>query len=302
MIDLIPPKSYDIVFTLSTYKSTNVAVNFMRSLKNFSGEVLPILVAPRVEDITSIHSIVPEIPAIYIKSDVNSLHFSRAWGFVWAVNNGVIGRYLCSCDDDIYFHPSANKIIERLDKAKENPGFSLMAFSSNHPAWSFGSSYDLDKMKVGVEWVDGNCIFSNWDDNLKYGVIDATTSTPLLYYVELEYSHRMRFLTKKPIVFDQSDVFYNHVFRSDPDLNSARDSVSGNALSEGSNFWRTKFGLNYDLTASTGIHEQIYNQTTRPEFSNNYDKNVMFGGCKNDWEDIYNRYSSGCKVVYDTRS
>lgn len=293
---------FDFVLTASTYKSNQLAENLLRSLKYFApAKILPIFVSPIESDLKAIANANPTIPAVYILSTINSLHFGRAWGFVWAVHNKIKSKYLITADDDIEFFPPAKDILARLNWANKEIGFSLMGFSSNHPAWASGYSRVVDCVSVGVEWLDGNCIFSNWKDNLEYGVIDGTIDVPQLYYVELEYSHRMRYLIQKPILFDKKAVYYKHVFRADPAINDLRSSNTGGGIQSGGDFWRKKFGLTFNISSEPGIHERIYQETTQEPYSENYKKFLLFGGAWNNWRSIYNDYSDKCRVIADFR-
>lgn len=293
--------SYDIVFTLSTYKSCQIAINFLRSLKFLQANVLPILVSPIENDLEYIYSQTIDIPVVYILSDFNSLHMGRAWGFVWAFNNNIRGRYLASCDDDIEFYEPAKDILSRLDQADQQIGFSLMAFRSTHPQWDAGMTHIHDEIKVGLNWLDGNCIFSKWQDNVDFGVIDALPEVPMCYFVELEYSHRMRFLTGRPLVYDVRNVYYQHIFRADPQINAQRALNSDRGLVSGNQFWVRKFGLQMmDINSTPGIHEHLYKlTTTSPGAVARYTKHLLFDGEWNDWEKIYAGYVHQTRVVHN---
>ena len=145
---------------------------------------------------------------------------------------------------------------DALDKAKEETNFCLMGFCSTHPLFPFTPQrITPDKLFVGINWLDGNCIFSQWQDNIDYGVLDASLDAPLAYFVELEYAHRMRYLTSRPIVLDGSkDFFYEHVFRRDKNINKIRSEFSTKALESGNYYWNKKFGYTEDSTHCGGCY------------------------------------------------
>ncbi len=96
---------YDLILTLSTYKSVHVARHFLDTLHYLGENVLAILVGSIEDELRELAAGSVSIPAVFIQSDINSLHFGRAWGFAWAVNNGLDARYLVSCDDDLEWIP-----------------------------------------------------------------------------------------------------------------------------------------------------------------------------------------------------
>lgn len=295
----MPDRKYDILLTLSTHRSQTAVNRFLESLHHLGGEnVLPIIVAPEEGELREIRSRYPATPAVYIQSDINSLHFGRAWGFVWAVNNGISARYLCSCDDDLAWNTDANLITTRLDQASQEIGFSMMGFASTHPI--FAQNYDRvhDDFLVGFDWLDGNCIFTHWNDNLQYGVLDATTHTPLVFFVEIEYSYRMRLMTGRPIIFDNRGLSYDHLFRRDPHINAERATFSMPGIIAGNEFWRTKFGIDgVDFQGRPGmanvIRQRIFNEANRENFSHH----LLFDGEWNNWKLIYQKYLSRTKVI-----
>ena len=159
---------YDLILTLSTYKSIHVARKFLDTLHYLKGDVLAILVGAIGDELRELADGSQSIPAVFIQSDINSLHFGRAWGFAWAVNNGLEARYLISCDDDLEWIPMSENILPRLDQAEEEIGWSLMGFQSTHPIFPVSYEYVYDEFLVEHDWLDGNCIFSKWNDNLEY--------------------------------------------------------------------------------------------------------------------------------------
>lgn len=297
---------YDIILTLSTYKSIHIARRFLDTLHYLGENVLAVLVGPIESELRELADGSPSIPAVYIQSDINSLHFGRAWGFVWAVSNGLKARYLASCDDDLEWTPISGKILSRLDLAEKKFNWCLMGFHSTHPTFPIAYQYKSDEFLVDYGWLDGNLIFSKWDDNLEFGVIDATIDVPQIYYVELEYAHRMRFLTGRPVIFDKNDhVYYHHLFRADPGINDERAINLFSGMGAGNYFWQRKFGLdvlNFDGDVSQypdGIHKWLYDTTAQEQHRESFKKHLLFDGMWNDWGAIYERFVSSTKVIYD---
>jgi hypothetical protein len=296
---------YDLVLTASTYKSTHLALKFLNTVHLLGENNLVIMVSPNRNELETISQNSNYKKVVYIQSDINSLHFGRAWGFVWAHMNDAKGRYLVSCDDDLSWRQESTEIVSRLDKAKAEIGFSLMGFSSTHPV--FPTVYDYatpEKVIVGYKWLDGNCIFSEWENNVQFGVLDSSLDAPLSFFVELEYSHRMRFLTGKPIVLDcHQSYYYEHNFRRDPTINKLRGEFTIAALSAGNHYWNKKFGIPViDITTTPDSHNWLYTQTAKEIYRETFKKHLCFDGMSApNWEEIYKRYSTKTKVVYDGR-
>ena len=297
---------YDLILTLSTYKSVHITRRFLDTLHYLGENVLAIIVGPIDDELRELADGSQSIPAIFIQSDINSLHFGRAWGFAWAVNNGLESRYLVSCDDDLEWIPESKTILPRLDQAEGEIGWCLMGFQSTHPAFPTAYQYTSDGFLVDYGWLDGNCIFSKWEDNLEFGVIDATIEAPQVYYVEVEYAHRMRFLTGRPAIFDKgADAYYHHLFRSDPVINAERAINLLPGMGAGNNFWQRKFGLdalNFDGDTSQypeGIHKWLYETTAQEQYREDFKKHMLFDGMWNDWVAIYDRFVGSTKVIHD---
>ncbi len=297
---------YDLILTLSTYKSVHITRSFLDTLHYLGENVLAVLVGPIEDELRELAEGSQSIPAVFIQSDINSLHFGRAWGFAWAVNNGLKARYLASCDDDLEWIPMSEKILPRLDQAEEEIGWCLMGFQSTHPTFPNPYQYVYDEFLVDYGWLDGNCIFSKWDDNLEYGVIDSTVEAPQVFYIEIEYAHRMRFLTERPIIFDlSSDAYYRHLFRTDPAINAERGKNAISGMGAGNHFWQRKFGieaLDFERSGGKypeGIHEWIYETTIQKQYQEDFKKHMLFDGLWNDWVAIYDRFVGATKVIYD---
>ena len=271
---------YDILFTASTYKSAQNAIRFANSIEHIDGNNLCIITGSLKEDINEISK---ETDAITFISDVNSLYLSRAWGFVWAINNDIEFKYLCSCDDDLEFIERSDDIVAFLHKASEY-GFSVLAFQSPYHAYS-GTELDSGYY-LNAPWLNGDCMYSQIEDNIKFGLPDCFLHTPVMYYSEVEYQQRMQVMTGRPIVVPQEKNKYIHHFRTDPVISALRSKLFHEGSKAGTEIWEKKHGFamkEWKLDIIPKAYAAV-------EKSKNIE-HIMFGGQTNNWQEIYDSLS-----------
>lgn len=293
---------YDILFTASTYKSAQNALCFIKSICQIEGNHICTVVSPLQSDIDEIVTGLANAGdvgcrVIVFRSTVDHLYQSRGWGFVWAVANGIQARYLCSCDDDIEFTENSQDIVRRLNINR----YSIMAFSSNVHGYRFtiGDIQGHDNITTDIGWINGDAMFSHFEDNLKYGVPDALLTYPVSYFTEIEYQHRMSCLTGEWMKVDARKTFYLHHFRNNSELNSLRGQHAIVGMSVGKQLWKEKYGIDLGV-GHTFDCQALYQQvSTMPE---KMEKHFIFHGLWNDWGEIYNRISPQFILAVDTGS
>ncbi|MFN3307176.1 MAG: class I SAM-dependent methyltransferase, partial [Candidatus Kapaibacteriota bacterium] len=154
----------------------------------------------------------------------------------------------------------------------------------------------IGSLIINPLYLDGNCLFTQFSDNLLYGVMDAPFESPSVFYTEIEYMHRFKFFTRRPAVVDCDREFYLHHFRNDPNVQNIRNERYHRREKAGRNFWFQKFGIADVVFDSDEVANELYEKTIMPEISNKFKQHLIFGGLWNNWKDIYDRYSKYFQV------
>lgn len=274
-------KSTGILFTASTYKSVDSAIRFLRSIQNVEGSHKAVICGPVRWELEHIKAHVGEVPNCKIRlfhSGLNNMYLCRAFGFVLFAANKKRARYYFSGDDDIEFTEASRDLVKVLDSERR---FSVATFSNG----IIGYKVDDSGKTWNPYWINGDSMFSHWDDNLLYGLPDSVRHAPVSYYTEIEYEHRMRHLTHKSTLVFNDRQYYTHHFRETPYQNEARGDGANQAMTCGRHLWEEK----YDLPPFSEYEDGIWDRLDRdikfmPE---KMVQHVMFGGQSNDWQAIY---------------
>lgn len=289
---------YDILFTASVYKSARNALRFAQSIKHVEGNHICVLVTPLREDADRLveglaGTISLGCRVLVFHSAVDNLYQGRGWGFVWAVANGVSAKYLCSGDDDIEFTEFSHDIVERLDATE----FSVMTFRGNAHGYRKNIGETEHGITTDLTWLNGDTMFTHFEDNLQYGVADALPGYPVSYFTEIEYQQRMSYLTGRWLAVDtRRIVFYIHHFRLDEEMNRVRGEHAILGMSAGKNLWKEKYGIELDHTSIDC--EKLYKRViTMPEKMKSH---FIFYGLWNDWDAIYSLLYPNFELVIDT--
>ncbi|MCX7908195.1 MAG: FkbM family methyltransferase [Ignavibacteria bacterium] len=293
-------RHYDILFGISTFKSSHLAIRLLKSIPKVQGKHIAFIVSPVIEDLVEIKNSLNEVSTdvVLFHSKIDNLALGRAWGFVWAINNGIVARYYCSCDDDIEFTENSKYILERLDKAYSTLGFSIMAFDSSHPYRYPYFKQKIDYLKINPPFIDGNCMFSRFSDNILYGVMDAPLEAPSVFYTEVEYLHRMMYFTNKPGIVDCEKEFYLHHIRVDPKTQPIRQERYESRDKAGKFFWEQKFGLKNLNFIDDFEYYDIYNLLINSEKKENFKKHLIFKGTWNKWDEIYSEFRNDFQLIH----
>lgn len=294
--------AYDILFTASTYKSSQNALRLIKSIRQIEGNHICTVVTPLQEDIGELVAGLNAMGdvgcrTLIFHSTVNHLYQSRGWGFVWTVVNNIQPCYLCSCDDDIEFTENSNDIVRRLNINK----YSIMAFSSSAHGYRFtiGDIQGKDNVTTDIGWINGDAMFTHFEDNLRYGVPDALLTYPVSYFTEIEYQHRMAFLTGGWTKVDARKTFYLHHFRDNSNLNALRGQHAITGMSVGKQLWKEKYGIDLGSGHTFDCQALFQQVSTMPEKMKSH---FIFHGLWNDWNAIYERISPQFTLAIDTGS
>lgn len=271
----------DILFTAAVYKSAQHAIEFANSIRFVGDNNYCVLATPIRSEIQEIVDGIEDCRNIAVLySHIDNLYFCRAIGFLFALRRRMKFRYYCSCDDDIEFTKNSQEIPGILDKTE----FSVMTFCNAKRRKNGSVIYS-------PMWINGDSMFTNFSDNLEYGLPDSLPKEPVTFFTEVEYQHRMRFLTRRQIVADRRKVYYKHNSRieSDP-ITKIRDESSYQKMRSGNEFWKQKYGIDVNFSYG-GIHEGVYHQTMKPENENIIKSHLIFDGMWNNWDEIIAEYS-----------
>lgn len=235
----------DILFTASTHRSVANAIRMAESLAWIDGQTMLVLTGDSLDELAEIDR--ANTGATLLHSQRDNLYFNRAAGLIWAGWHGVQARYLCSCDDDLEFTEESRDLVQILDKASEMTEFGVMTFN-NHSHRYDGFSDDIQgDLRVGVRWINGDSMFVPWPYVVRFGLPDSLPDVPVTYFSEIEYQHRIRALTGRPIVAAcGKQAYYVHHFREPGPITTDRATRAMDGIAAGSEFWRRKYGVDVD--------------------------------------------------------
>ena len=273
-------KKYDILFTASMYKSASNALRMAKSIQHIEGNHLCVFATPLVSDIYEFITGANDLEnTILLFSHIDNIYFCRALGFLYAILNKMKISYYCSCDDDIEFTEKSSCILSILDSLD----YAVMTFKSHGHAYK---GFAGKEMTYNPPWINGDSMFSRFEDNIKYGLPDSLVDEPVTFFTEVEYQHRMRYLSRKKTIIDKRDEYYIHHFRERNNAITAlrsRDSV--HKMHSGNRFWKEKYGVDVDFIED-GNHDAVYRKTMQLEYIEKIKTHLIFGGLWNNWDFI----------------
>jgi hypothetical protein len=280
---------YDIVFGVSTYHSSRLAIQLLRSVSMIHANVLFIISGNRKEDIDEIKSAnITTCDHILFVSDINNSWYNQNWAFIYCVNNGIEANFFCNIDDDIEFTQNSTRLINELVFFWFKYNFALMTFSTPHNYYGMDASSIVDGVSLNIPWFNGDSIFTKWETALNHGLPDTTLDSHMSYFAEMEYAHRMRYLTGHKIVTHCAPNFYLHHMRTDPVIAKLRADRSMDAIHSGMDVWRKKYNANADGVITRGsAYEVLYNEVMKPENENAIKWSLCYDEKWSDWDKIY---------------
>jgi len=284
-------KTYDVLLCTATYEFPGCAVRMLRSIDKLGGDCLAVVSGCKRGDLETIAREEYPCDVVLMKAPYNSSYLCRAWGFIWAVHEGIRADFMFSADDDLEFIDESAEMLPLLHKAKDDPGFSVMGFRPSNPKPS-GAERIEDGCLVNPLFIDGNLNITQWDDNLNYGLPDSLPDEVMSYFTEVEYQHRMRILTGRPILQYTDKTYYIHHFRDDPTRTKARTSSCSRGQYAGCQLWKEKYGLD-GLRISTDVRECARIFEFVKDKKDEMKRHLLFGGLWNDWEAIYDHLKGG---------
>jgi hypothetical protein len=242
----------DILLTASCYKSARSAERMINSLKYLESNIILIITAPLDEDIDYLRKLTSD-NVILFKTTWNNMYSCRNWGFIWAINNGILPTYYCSCDDDIEFIEDSKEMLDRLC-ANE---FSVMSFHNGAQNYPCYGGLDIGTCRV-LRWLNGDCMFTSLDDNINYGLPDCLLDgEDVPYHIESEYQQRLCVLTGKPILADIDKMFYIHHWIDDEEKTNMRSHNSALRVKSGFQFFKAKYFRHPKEETSDDFHGRL---------------------------------------------
>ena len=278
----------DFLLCAATFESHESAIRLIQSIQKLGANCLAVITGPIVTELEYIKMATLDIPRVLFLAPENSMYLCRNWGFVWAVHESISARYMASLDDDIEFRDESRGMIERMDEIRVDPTFSVLGFSCNsHHYTAWGGEDKGGMLRLNPTFVDGNMIFTQWEDNLQFGLPDSLPHEPMSYFSEVEFEHRLRILTGRPTVGEVSKQYwYWHYHRDElPRLRKRQISCAGGE-STGVRLWKEKYGLDmgsfiWDAKTCYRALEELKGREEQMK------KHMIFDGQWNDWGAIY---------------
>jgi len=286
-------KHYDILFCMASYKSNESAIRMIKSLPLVGGRCGVCCMTPIQEDAKALAEEFCDEENVYIfESQRNSMAFARGWGFAWGCAKSVTADFYCGCDDDLEFTENSSGMMPLL-RSTEWP-WVAMAFNSTHPYKYGKDGVTNGTLRMNLPWLDENCVFVRWSDVEKFGVMDGCNLVGSPFFCGAEYSHRLRCLSGRPIVFYEDKEYYKHHFRSDPKVNAERAGMSNLRTQAGNWLWKIKFGISVNFRKGMD-HEKLYE--AEAAFPERFKSHVIFSGLWTEWDTIYRYYSCMTRLV-----
>lgn len=280
-----------ILFTAATHHSVENAVRMAASIEWIPGLNGIVFAGVERAELVEIKRAVPA--ASCLLSTVDNLYFCRALGFLWALMVGIPYDYICSCDDDLEFVPESSALPQRLRAAEQSADFSLLTFNNHSHHYDEFSERSLDGFRLEPLWVNGDSMFVRWHDVLSFGLPDSLPDEPVTYFSEIEYQHRLRLLTGRPLVVDCGlPRYYIHHFREPGPITQERAGRAGQGIAAGQRFWREKYAVEgIDVADAHSFPELLERMTGKAGF-----RMLLFDGLPT-WGEILIRYADYFEVV-----
>jgi len=288
-------KNYDILLCAATYAFPECAVRMLRSVDKLDGKCLAVISGCKPEDLEEIAKHEYPCDVVLMKAPRNCMYLCRAWGFVWAVHEGIRADFMFSADDDLEFTDESAEMLPILGRAKSDPGFSVMGFKPSKPKLSGAERTERGRL-INPSFIDGNLNITQWDDNLDYGLPDSLPGEAMSYFTEVEYQHRMRVLTGRPTLQCADRIYYTHHFREDPMRTQERKRSCARGMSAGCRLWKEKYGLE-DLRIAVDMRECDRIFKLVKDKTDEMKSHLLFGGLWNDWDAVYEHLKDGFERV-----
>ena len=284
----------DLLICVSTYRSSKQAIRMIKSLHHIDGNVLCFITgALEDEELQAIRNHVYTNSyenVIVARSPINCSVFNQSWAVVWAINNRITAKYVCFIDDDVEFTSDSNDMIQAVDDCEP---FSICALSNS------AAQYETKNgIKKNASWIDECGMFVRFADCVKYGVRDSQPDAPWIFYTGVEYTHRLRYFTGKPVTINANRIYYLHHQRTEPELQEVRSETAHKAFYYAGRFWKDKFGIDMLINpiGDPRIWSKLWTLCSSRRHSSHFKKHLIFDGMWTNWKDIYNRYD--VEVIY----
>jgi hypothetical protein len=288
---------YDIIFTASTFKSNDNAIRTINSVRHIPGRHLYILTGPFLEDMQAIAAGIERgTETILWQSDNPNLYFCRDWGWLSAKMLGLEAYWHCTGDDDLEFTDASAEIVYQLLRARRI-GASVIGFNSSCNFYGGAISKMVDNFRTDAPWINGDCMFAAWEDNLEYGLPDCLPNHNVPFFTEVEYQHRLRALSGRPLLVAVDKTYYVHHSRTQPEISAIRDLDVVGRITAGSDFWKAKYGVEPGDWNVPYIHERLFNLTK--DMREEMQRHLILDGIWTDWQAAIKYAEPFTKLVYD---
>jgi hypothetical protein len=294
-------RKYDIISSVPVYKSASKAERyFLHGLKQLECNVLGMVVTFIDEDTNALIPIVESTTGADValfKCDVNSTVY--AWGLapLWCLHNKIDFRYNTQImDGDEFIEGVSNTTIHLLDQAYKKSDFVICSFNYVDNTYNGWGEQCIDgHLEINPEWVDAH-YFVRKEDILKYGIVDGPSDFPNPFFTDMEYIHRARHLSGRPLVVDttHSGAVHQWVFhhrREDLDVVAIRNENSIPRITAGSEFWIRKYGIpkniQYNCNKGAGEWPRIFDIVRQPQYVEKMKGHFAYNNLWLDFEGMY---------------
>ena len=289
---------YDIIFGVSTYHSSKMAIQLLRSARFVYGRTLFIISGNRKEDIQQIiDAKISNVNYILFTSDINNSWYNQNWAFIYCANNGITADFFCNIDDDIEFTQNSTRLIDELVFFWFRYHFAVMTFSTPHHYYGMDQDKVVESVSINIPWFNGDSIFTKWETALNFGLPDTTLDSHMSYFAEMEYAHRMRYLTCNKVITHCAPNFYLHHMRTDPEIAKLRADRAMDAIHSGMDVWRKKYNANADGVITRGsAYEVLYNEVMKPENEAAINRSLCYDEKWSNWDKIYDKIKNNFHI------
>ena len=301
---------YDLIFSTPTYHSVKerLAKFYLPTLKYLDCDVLSVIITQCKEDTEAVIPLVNETKGTdIVLFEFNSNFMIQAidWTPLWAIKHGLSAKYYTFMpDNNEFLEGISSTTIDLLDLAFDKTNFCIATFCDGiHSYVGWGKDGAIDgHIEVNPTWID-NPHFIPWKDVFSFGLWDGPTDYPCPLFVDMEYVHRAKILSGRPVVVDTTFAFtgqyqYIHHHAND-NVTALRSANAVDRINYGVMFWITKYGLNQELVwINPHMHfAEIYEAIQHPPYSERMKRHIIFNNIWDDYDAIYNLLRPHFKLI-----
>ena len=295
--------NYDLIISVSTYKSNERMVAFLDSLQYLHGKILVIVTAMSGEPIGDICEAISRVKAadvmLFVSSD-HRLYFCINWAYLFCNHNGIRARYFNYMPDGMVFLKGISEnTIELLDETEKIVPNCITVFPDDDNGTCCDGESRIDGIKVNPHWINSEQ-FIKWELIERFGLFDMVGTAMNPFYSDMELVHRMRYMSGLPYVANvnpEKQFHYNHRQNHDH-IVEFRNRNYIERMDQGARLWRDKYGLSYSFENSESwIH--LWNEFSNGTHDEQMKRHLLYNGLWLDFESMYLMSVPAISLVMD---